>query len=272
MNRFAVLPAVLATLLLAACPSSKPPAPAPAPGADVASRASDGAGAPDAQALSAHHWSLVDAVDAAGARIDALFPRADKPVQLDFADGHVAVSNACNHINGRYALDGATLAVDQLVQTEMACEAPLMQLDQAIGERLAQGGTLRLEGADTLVYVTASGDTLRFAGAPTADTRYGGPGERVFLEVAAQRVPCPHAMIPDHQCLHVREVGYDDNGRRRSAGDWEFLYQDIEGYAHEPGIRNVLRLKRYSVAQPPADGSSIAYVLDMVVESERVQP
>ena len=50
------------------------------------------------------------------------------------------------------------------------------------------------------------------------------------------------------------------------------LDQDIEGYTHEDGVRNVLRLKRYTVKNPPADGSSIGYVLDMVVESELVRP
>ena len=50
------------------------------------------------------------------------------------------------------------------------------------------------------------------------------------------------------------------------------FYGDIEGYAHEAGIRNVLRVKRYTIKNPPADGSSLAYVLDMVVESGIVKP
>ena len=145
-----------------------------------------------------------------------------------------------------------------------------MRVDAEISERRESGGALRFEPGDTMVLATPVGEHLRFAGNPTADTRYGGPGERVFLEVAAQRVPCHHPMMPDYRCLHVREIGYDDNGLKQSSGEWQFRCQDIEGYAHEPGIRNVLRLKRYTVADPPADGSSIAYVLDMVVESEVV--
>jgi len=39
------------------------------------------------------------------------------------------------------------------------------------------------------------------------------------------------------------------------------------GYTHEDGVRNVVRVKRYTIANPPADASSNAYVLDMVVES-----
>ena len=76
-------------------------------------------------------------------------------------------------------------------------------------------------------------------------------------------------MIPDYRCLHVREIAYDDQGLKIGEGEWQFFYQEIEGYTHEPGVRNVLRLDRFNVANPPADGSSIACVLDMVVESER---
>jgi heat shock protein HslJ len=259
------LPACIAfpaVLLVAAC--------APAPRAPASSGPDATAPALDDARLAGSHWRLVEATDRDGRRIDALFPHADLPLQLDFADGRVSVSNACNRIGGSYLLDRGELRVERLVQTQMACaDAALMQSDAAIGARLHPGGSLRLDG-DRLVLATAAGDTLRFDAVPTAATRYGGLGERVFLEVAAQRVPCPHAMIPDFRCLHVRELRYGDDGVKRSTGDWQFLYQDIERYTHVPGVRNVLRLDRYSVAAPPADGSSVAYVLDMVVESEVV--
>ena len=45
------------------------------------------------------------------------------------------------------------------------------------------------------------------------------------------------------------------------------FYDRIEGYSHEPGIRNVLRVDRYTIKNPPADASKYAYVLDLVVES-----
>ena len=109
---------------------------------------------------------------------------------------------------------------------------------------------------------------LRFEGEATADTRYGGAGETVFLEVAAHDKPCPHGTMADATCLQVREVRYDVNGVRiGNAGAFENLYQPIEGYAHEPGVRNVLRVRRYRIANPPADAPDRAYVLDMVVES-----
>lgn len=261
-----VLLPFLTLLAAAACTPATPPGEPP-----TGQQSAAAAAAFDATRLPAFHWKLIEASAPDGSRIEALFPRADKPLQLDFADGRVSVSNACNRIGGGYALNGDTLSVGSLVMTRMACaDSALMQSDAQIAQRLEAGGTLRFDGGDALVYTTAAGDTLRFAGEPTPDTRHGGPGERVFLEVAPQRVPCPHAMIPDYQCLHVREIIYDDDGLKQGQGQWRFLYQDIEGYTHEPGVRNVLRLKRYDIANPPADASSVAYVLDVVVESETI--
>ena len=91
--------------------------------------------------------------------------------------------------------------------------------------------------------------------------------------MAPRRIPCNHPMIPNHRCLQVRELRYDANGVKQSPpGEWQPLYADIEGYRHEPGIRNVLRVKKFRRADVPADASSVVYVLDIVVESEVVNP
>lgn len=111
-------------------------------------------------------------------------------------------------------------------------------------------------------------------GKPTPATRYGSAGEQAFLEVAPQKVACNHPLMRDAMCLRVRDLRYDADGRKQAAGDWRVLQGRIEGYAHEAGIRNVLRVQRYSMArngQLPADAPSHALVLDMVVESERMR-
>ncbi|MCW5581621.1 MAG: META and DUF4377 domain-containing protein [Luteimonas sp.] len=262
-------------LVLAACAPSNPPAESPPPAA--ATEAAPAAtttpqAALDAQALAASHWRLADAVDGSGTRIDVLLPGGDHVLQLDFADGRLSVDGGCNRMNGAYTLDGDRFSVGPMVQTKKFCGEPLMATDAAIARILGAGGTLSTDADGALALATAAGERLVFAATPTADTRFGGPGERVFLEVAPERVACHHPLIPDFRCLHVREVRYDDKGLKTGTGEWQFLYDDIEGYAHEPGVRNVLRLKRYTVPNPPADGSSIAYVLDMVVESEVVKP
>jgi hypothetical protein len=124
----------------------------------------------------------------------------------------------------------------------------------------------------TLTLANATGDKLVFAGEPTAETRYGGPGERMFLEVAAHAKPCSHPLIPGMQCLQVRELKYDDKGLKvGTPGEFGNFYDSIDGYTHEDGVRNVLRVERYTIENPPADGSRYAYVLDMVVESENTR-
>jgi len=269
---------VLLTLAVAACTPApetppSPPSPPPLPHGGAPDRPA--APAAEATALGRYHWVLSEASDAKGERIAALFARADKPLQLDFVDDRLAVVNACNRMGGAYALGEGRLTVDRLVQTMMACPDPaLAALDEAIGSRLQGRPELALQTAQDppqLTLRTAQGDRLVFAGRPTAATRYGNAGERVFLEVAPQTVACSHPLIPDKQCLSVRERHYDADGLVAGApGEWQALYQDIEGYVHEPGVRTVLRLTRYRIADPPADAPAVAYVLDTVVESEIV--
>lgn len=257
--------ALLILPFLAAC--------AAAPTSD-AGTAGGGKTSIDAATLAAHHWRLQDANGRDGKRIDALFARPQKPLQLDLRDGRLGVSNACNRIGTDYRIENGRLVAGRMAQTLMACADPaLAALDGAIGQRLENRPRIELTAGDAphLRLTTDSGDRLDFVGVPTAETRYGSAGETVFLEVDPQVHPCPHPLIPNHRCLKVRERRYDANGLASGApGDWQLLYQDIEGYTHEAGIRNVLRVKRYTVRNPPADAPSQAYVLDMVVESERV--
>ena len=267
--------ALLLPLALAACTgtmsTSDPAAPAaPEPPAPPAAPV-----APAAPELAAElprfHWRLQEANAADGSRIEALFARADKPVQLDFDKGRLAVSNTCNRMGGSYALAAGTLTVGRMASTMMACtDAKLMALDGEVGKRLEGALSLALVAGEVprLTLGNAGGDRLVFAGTPTADTVYGGPGERVFLEVAAETKPCSHPLMPDMQCLQTREITYDDKGLKvGTPGAFGNFYDAIEGYTHEPGVRNVLRLQRYTRKDVPADASKYAYVLDMVVES-----
>ncbi|HEU0306171.1 MAG TPA: META and DUF4377 domain-containing protein [Lysobacter sp.] len=252
--------------MLAACTT--------APGGDEAagSAAATSAAPTAADApLEAYHWDLTRATSASGEPVAALQPAGGKPLRLDFNAGRLGVSGGCNRIGGSYRREGDALHVGPLVQTEMACaDRRLMDLDAAIAARL-QGAlqvTSRAGATPQLELAAGNGDTLVFAGTPTPRTRYGSEGTTVFFEVAPQRKACAHPLIPDMQCLQVRKRTYAGNGTLASQGEWQPLYQEIEGYTHTPGTRNVLRVKQFTVANPPADASSVAYVLDMVVESE----
>lgn len=260
-------------LLLAACPARQAATDAAPPPPPDASTPPPAPQAPDLAAeLPRFHWRLQDATDASGKRIDALFARAELPLQLDFRDGRIAVANTCNRMMGRYATSAGTLTVERLASTMMACVDPkLMALDREAGARLQGPLAMGLVAGDAprLTLRNAAGDQLTFAGTPTPETRYGGPGERIFLEVAAQTAPCSHPLIPDMQCLQVRELKYDDKGLKvGDPGPFGNFYATIEGYTHEPGVRNVLRVDRYEIKDPPADAPSQAFVLDMVVESD----
>lgn len=266
----------LLPLALAAC-TPTPDAGKTENPASTATAASSAVEATPATAnLADYHWQLSDAVDASQQRLDDLFGNASQPLQLDFSSDRVSVRNACNNISGGYQVVDGHLVTTPLVQTMMACAEPaLMQREATIKAVLQAQPTLtvtRSANTPQLVLV-GDGKTLSFTGQPTAETRYGSAGTIEFLEVAATTTPCNHPLQPNTSCLKVRELHYGENGvRKGEPGDWRTLAQSIEGYTHQPDVRNVLRVKRYTLAQPPADASSVAYVLDMVVESETVAP
>lgn len=173
-------------------------------------------------------------------------------------------------MGGGYTVAGSTLTVSPMASTMMACaDQTLMALDQAVGSRLE--GTLKIEQLDaaTLKLSTAAGDVLTLRGEPTSKPA-----------TAARVQPCSGSRCADQAVLapadprqamlaRVREVHYDDKGLEQGQrGAFENFYDGIEGYTHEAGVRNVLRVKRYAVKNPPADASSQAYVLDMVVGSK----
>jgi len=262
---------MLLPLALAACTAtsdSPPPAPtATAPGP------ANTAPAVSSATLARFHWQLQDAVDGDNRRMDGLFGDTQPPLQLDFTADRVNASHACNAIGASYRIVEDHLDTEMMMHTMMACPDPiLMARESAISKLLQEKPTLILSGTDetpSLVLTAPSGQTMTFAGTPTAETRYGGPGETVFLEVAADEVPCNHPLMPGKTCLQVRERHYDAQGLvSGEPGPWQPLQQEIEGYTHEAGVRNVLRLKRYTIKNPPADAPALAYELDMVVESE----
>ncbi|MBX3184044.1 MAG: META and DUF4377 domain-containing protein [Polyangiaceae bacterium] len=269
------------SLLLVACGGGAPSA-EPAPSATGAPVATVEPSAPPAPApglptvLAAHHWRLSDAVTSGGERLAVLFPNPQKPITLHFTDGHLSTTNTCNVMGSTYTLlaeRGASegkLELGQMAQTKRLCVEPgMMEGDAALASHLTGSLSLAVKGGQppTLTLTTQGGARLSFEGVETPETRYGGPGERVFLEVAPQLVACNHPLIPDHRCLSVREVKYDDQGVKLSTGEPELLYEPIEGFTHEAGVRTVLRLERFKLKNPPADASSIVYVLDMVIES-----
>lgn len=259
--RMPLVPLMLALMLPAAHAAS------PTPAAPAAISFTD---------LSHYHWRLQEAVDGSGKHLQGLLDQTLPPLQLDFADARISVSGACNSLAGSYHVIEERLVVEPMMHTMMACPNPvLMQRERTMSSLLQGRPTMILAGTrgTPLLTLTAdNGHTLTFEGAPTAQTRYGSSGETVFFEVAPDTVPCHHPLMRDAKCLRVRELHYDAQGLRTGTpGAWQPMMQNIEGFTHRPGERNVLRVKRYALKNVPADAPSVAYELDMVVESETVK-
>lgn len=53
----------------------------------------------------------------------------NQPLTLQFNKGQVSVINGCNHITASYQINNNLLIIGSPISTRMACETPLMQLD-----------------------------------------------------------------------------------------------------------------------------------------------
>jgi len=234
----------------------------------------------DAGTLMAYHWQLQEAVDTAGAAQPQWVRQSDQnhgPVKLAFQHQRLSVTGLCNMLGAGYAIKGKYMDISQVVSTMRMCsDQSLMAYEQKIAQRLPDVSTWNISGANlddpqqspTLTLQFEDGGKWMLSGKATPETRFGSTGEIIFLEVAAQTVPCNHPLIKDKQCLKTRLVKFDDAGLKQGYGPWETMYEEIEGFQHEQGVRNVLRVKRFTRKQVPADASRYAYVLDMTVESE----
>ena len=232
--------------------------------------------------LQAYHWDLQSAHDKSGGALSAFTALAPKTVvRLNFMAGSkpgelIIATKLCNNMSGGYQLDGNKITVSQnLMATQMACaEKGLMQLEQAVGAQLPRAESVQLApdaNPSRLTLRFNDGSRWELKGVPTNATKYGGAGETIFLEVGPQLKPCTHGVMRNAQCMQVREVKYNQSGIKTGTGEWGHFYGNIDGFKHEAGMRNVLRVKRYTIQNPPADASRYAYVLDMRVESERVK-
>ncbi|WP_026470932.1 META and DUF4377 domain-containing protein [Alkanindiges illinoisensis] len=224
--------------------------------------------------LSSYSWQLVQATNKQGQAINNLFVRPDQPVGLQFKDNNIGILNTCNHMGGTYKLKGNVLSVGNLASTMMACDAPINQLDSLMSKVIEGNSTLKITTVNAqprLTLVSTSGDTLVFKGIATPETKYGAQAETIFLEISPKTQNCD-AGVRQMQCLQVREVKYNDQGLKSYAStSWENFYDSIEGYTHNTNERVIIRAKKYPVKNPPADASSAAYVLDMIVEREQVK-
>jgi heat shock protein HslJ len=84
----------------------------------------------------------------------------------------------------------------------------------------------------------------------------GAAGKTVY--VGPYQVPCTG--VAPQMCMLVRE----DPDK-----DWTMFYDQIQGFDYEPGYEYELRVQEEKLENPPADASSVRWVLVEVVSKER---
>jgi len=161
-----------AAMLVGACSSgAASPASSPATSSTsstVSPAPSATAGTPSAADLAGRVFIVT------GATGHDLVPNTE--VTLTFKDGRIGVSAGCNQMSGAYDVKGGTLAIAQMMTTEMACAAPLMTQDTWISTFLP-GAAVTLDGptltlAKEGVTVTATDKTVAKPDLPLEGTTW----------------------------------------------------------------------------------------------------
>lgn len=80
------------------------------------------------------------------------------------------------------------------------------------------------------------------------------------LYVADHLVDCTG--VGPQKCMLIKE---------KLADQWQNFYGNIEGFTYEEGYQYLLRVKVSKVKNPPADGSSLIYTLDQIVEKKKIE-
>lgn len=88
--------------------------------------------------------------------------------------------------------------------------------------------------------------------------------QEIQLRVNSHTIPCTGES--EGECLLIQEGG------AIGSNEWELFYfkDDIIGFDYEPGFIYLLTVKKSTIENPPADGSSIRYELVKVNSKEKV--
>lgn len=93
--------------------------------------------------------------------------------------------------------------------------------------------------------------------ASCASTKELKQGEEL-LTVAPETRECT-AGVAKMQCMMVKEA---------NANEWQYFYNRIEGFKHEPGYEYQIIVSKSKIENQPADASSLKYKLVKVVSKK----
>jgi hypothetical protein len=182
---------------------------------------------------------------------------------IAFEPGKMTGFSGCNRYVATTNAEGKTVVAG----TRMMCPPPAMQTEAAFLKMLENHPRLMPDGkAQNLKMVAADGITYQFkrvAAAEPAKQPVAGEataGEQ-YLYVGPERQSCS-AGAGKMECLQVR----------RSADEqWQNFYGRIDGFEPQPGVSYYIKVRVIPVANPPADASSVRYVLERVVMSQKTE-
>lgn len=177
---------------------------------------------------------------------------------LVFKGERFGLSGPCNQHSGGYARTGSQIRFGgeggQIASTMRMCPGELMARESALLSAMKQPLELVFEGP-YLSLVAADGASWRFDGRPEQPSAEGV--DRI-VQIAGQRAPCTG--VAEGLCLQYRD---------QPGSPWQFLYGEIEGFEWQVGVEYVLRIREYTVPNPPADGSSRRWMLLEVLDRSR---
>lgn len=226
--------------------------------------------------LSQYHWKLQSATNKNNQALPAFYAGQQQPqVEVNFNEGRMGIHGSCNRLGTSYTVSNNTLNSGNFMSTMMACPAPAMAQDTALSQFFGQQSlkyTVQTQSTPVLSVTNSKGETLRFVGEETADTKYSSSNpETIFLAVSHKTQACTSG-VQKNNCLLVKEVRYNEQGiKTYEAPKWELFHSKIEGFEHRADTDTVLRVKRYTRQNVPADASKYAYVLDLMVSQASVK-
>lgn len=225
--------------------------------------------------LDQYHWKLQSATNQTNQALTQFYAGQQQPnVTVDFSDGRLSIHGSCNRLGSSYTLKGKQLKADRFMSTMMACPEPAMKQDGAMASFFNEQVltyNIQQQATPVLSITNSKGETLRFVGETTAETKYGSNPETIFLAVSHKKQACTSG-VQKHDCLLVKEVRFNENGlKTHEDKNWTTFHDQIEGFTHRADTDTVLRIKRFTRQNVPADASKYAYVLDMVVEQAMVK-
>ncbi|SET03663.1 META domain-containing protein [Thorsellia anophelis] len=240
------------------------------------------------QILPKYQWHLISAQNQEGEALKGVIVEGTPNIEMLFNDNSMIVRNTCNQLMAGYSVEstGSLLKVGQIAQTMRACIDPDMALkDDAMIALLSNLNTVSVEQVATqvttddtvtLVMTDNNSNVFRFNGVLTPEAYFGQAGQQMFLEISPDHVAC-ELPVANSQCIQIREIVYDESFRQSVPDPTWIVYPNaIDGFMHEAGQRNIVRVKRFTHLSEQAQSNSLKpdpfYVLELVVESSIANP